>query len=122
MKNLNELDVYRDVSQNTINLFGNIGNHENGLFWVPSCMDTVLLKIIASSDMGWDHVSISRNKRCPNWPEIEQVKHLFFKDNETAMQLHVPKSEHINIHPYCLHIWRPLDTDIPKPPSILVGY
>ena len=78
-------------------------------------------KLIASSGEGWDHVSVSRSSRCPNWPEMEHIKRLFFLDHETAMQLHVPPSEHVNHHPYCLHIWRPLGVEIPVPPSIMVG-
>jgi hypothetical protein len=33
------------------------------------------------------------------------------------MQVHVPASEHINIHPYTLHLWRPLLLEIPRPPQ-----
>jgi len=65
------------------------------------------MRVMASAGMGWDHVSISRQNRCPNWPEMEHIKRLFFRDDETAMQLHVPPSDHISIHPYCLHLWRP---------------
>ncbi len=32
-----------------------------------------------------------------------------------------PESQHINDHPRCLHLWRPLDREIPLPPSWLVG-
>lgn len=31
-------------------------------------------------------------------------------------QLHPAKSEYVNIHPYCLHLWRPLEREIPMPP------
>jgi hypothetical protein len=103
------------------------------------------LAIIASNGMGWDHVSVSRADRCPTWDEMELVKRLFFKDDECAMQLHVPPSDHINCHPNCLHLWRPQTADeiaivkltwgdewpqgypdkspgvIPRPPAICVG-
>ena len=46
---------------------------------------------------------------------------LFFKPEEVCFQLHVSSGEHINNHPYCLHIWRPLDREIPLPPGIMVG-
>ena len=69
----------------------------------------------------WDHLSASLADRCPTWEEMEFLKRLFFKPQETAMQLHVPTSAHISNHPYCLHIWRPLDVEIPRPPDILVG-
>jgi hypothetical protein len=75
---------------------------------------------------------------------MEFVKRIFFADDETAMQLHVPLAEHISHHPYCLHIWRPQSAGeiaaireewgdewpygelespgtIPRPPSSAVG-
>jgi hypothetical protein len=69
----------------------------------------------------WDHVSVSTATRCPTWEEMEFIKRLFFERDETAMQLHVPARDHINNHPYCLHLWRPLDQPIPRPPAIMVG-
>jgi hypothetical protein len=88
---------------------------------VPSAIDRAELRVIATAGEGWDHVSVSRANRCPNWPEMEQIKRLFFATVETAMQLHVPPSDHISVHPYCLHLWRPHDVEIPRPPSWMVG-
>jgi hypothetical protein len=48
---------------------------------------------------------------------MEQVKRIFFLPNEIAMQLHVAESNHISIHPNCLHIWRPHGVEIPLPPK-----
>lgn len=79
------------------------------------------LRVIAAAGMGWDHVSVSRADRTPTWDEMEYAKRVFFKDDETAMQLHVPPSDHVNCHPYCLHLWRPHDVAIPRPPAIMVG-
>ena len=121
MRNLNQLDAYRDTSPQVFATFGSFGDHEMGMFAVPSPTDGHLLKIIASSGLGGDHVSVSRPNRCPNWPEMEHVKRLFFKEDETAMQLHVPPADHINCHPYCLHLWRPLGAEIPRPPAEMVG-
>lgn len=69
----------------------------------------------------WDHVSVSTKHRCPNWDEMCFIKEIFFDDEEAVMQFHPPKSEYINCHPYTLHMWRPTQEEIPKPPSILVG-
>ena len=52
---------------------------------------------------------------------MEQVKRLFFRDDETAMQLHVQPADHINCHPHCLHLWRPHGVEIPRPPAFMVG-
>lgn len=79
------------------------------------------IRIIFSWDEGWDHVSVSLPDRCPTWEEMEWVKRAFFRDTETAMQLHVPISDHISFHPYCLHLWRPQRKKIPRPPAALVG-
>lgn len=57
--------------------------------------------------MGWDHVSVSLAHRTPNWEEMELVKQLFFKEYEWAVQYHPAKSYYVNLHPNCLHIWRP---------------
>jgi hypothetical protein len=70
----------------------------------------------------WDHVSVSRSDRCPWWEEMDFIARTFFRPNETAMQLHVPVSDHVNHHPHCLHLWRPTGLKkIPMPPSIMVG-
>lgn len=122
MRDLNELNRYRRADAAVIERFGSAGNGECGNFELPSPKDGQTIRVIATAMEGWDHVSVSRRNRCPNWPEMEHVKRLFFRDDETAMQLHVPPSEHVNTHPYCLHIWRPHDAEIPKPPSIFVGH
>ena len=94
-----------------------------GVFMVQSYDSPfgIPLKIIASSGEGWEHVSVSTQKRCPNWPEMTFVKDLFWSEDECVMQLHVPKKDHINCHPYCLHLWKPIGVEIPRPDSILVG-
>lgn len=80
------------------------------------------MRVIASNGMGWEHVSISLKNRCPNWREMCFVKDFFWDPHEVVMQLHPAKSEYVNMHPNCLHLWRPIGIDIPTPPSILVGF
>lgn len=75
----------------------------------------------AAREYGWEHVSISLRNRCPNWQEMCFVKDLFFGDDEVVMQLHPAKKDYVNQHPYCLHLWKPMQGFIPLPPSILVG-
>jgi len=84
------------------------------------------LRVIASlgdanEDIPWEHVSVSLPNRCPNWDEMDFIKNLFWDGEEAVMQLHPPRSAWINNHPYCLHLWRPMDGKIPLPPSIAVG-
>lgn len=79
------------------------------------------LLVMSSGTMGeWEHVSVSRQSRCPTWPEMCKIKDLFWGEEETVIQYHPPKSEYVNIHPYCLHLWKPPFV-VARPPSILVG-
>ena len=121
MKNLRQYDQYRDNSKRVLAAYGSSGDETCGVFHLPSPIDGQTLTIVASQGEGWDHVSVSRTNRCPNWPEMEFVRGRFFEDNETVMQLHVPKTDHINVHPNCLHLWRPQREDIPRPPGWMVA-
>jgi hypothetical protein len=115
----------------------------NGMFLVPC--GKVTLKVLASDGLAWAHVSVSLPDRCPTWEEMCHVKELFWRSDEAVMQLHPPRSEYVNYHPHCLHLWRPLTEEemrelraswaeagepypsapspgiIPLPPALLVG-
>lgn len=56
---------------------------------------------------------------------MEQIRRLFFKDDEFAFQYHAPLAEYVDGssfgHPYCLHLWRPQKGAFPVPPKWLVG-
>lgn len=122
MRNLNELDKYRVRTKQVALHYGHFGDDTCGVFAIKSERNGQELFIIASAGEGWDHVSVSKHKKTPSWAEMEQVKRLFFLDDEVAFQLHVPPSKHISIHDNCLHIWRPHGVAIPMPPSRMVGY
>src|SRR5580765_4301097 len=99
---------------------GRVYRDNNGWFLIP--YRGVTLKVIASDGEGWDHVSVSLKHRTPTWDELEFIRALFFRDDETVMQLHVPREDHVNVHPFCLHLWRPNDgREIPRPRALLVG-
>lgn len=120
MRNLNELNNNRLKTSAIYAHFGNFGDETCGVFEIPNRTGPPL-RVIASAGEGWDHVSVSLPNRCPNWLEMELVKRAFFKEDETAMQLHVPPSDHISCHHNCLHLWRPQAVDIPRPPDWMVA-
>lgn len=113
----------RDRSQDTLKIYGSAGDGTCGRFWIQSPIDGAPMLVVASSGdiCGWDHVSVSRKNRCPNWPEMCHAKDLFFAEEETVIQYHPPKSEYVNLHPFCLHLWRPTGHEFPRPPKELVG-
>ena len=82
------------------------------------------LKIVSSSTMEgatWEHVSVSCKHRTPNWLEMCFVKDLFWTEDEWVVQFHPPKSQYVNHHPFCLHLWRPTHAELVTPPSWMVG-
>ena len=91
----------------------------NGAFEIT--LPTGNLFVIASDGLGWEHVSVSHYKRLPRWDEMCLIKDLFWDGEEIVMQLHPAKSTYVNNHPYCLHLWRPINSKIPIPDVMLVG-
>jgi hypothetical protein len=99
-----------------------------GLFKIPR--KNVMLTVLAGSAMpeesvngqrlDWDHVSVSLPNRCPNWEEMACIKNFFFDEEETAVQFHPKKSEHVNHHPHCLHLWKKHGVEFELPPTIMV--
>lgn len=91
----------------------------------------VQLRMIASDEAAyigsgfpppaWEHVSVSTARRPPSWEEMCFVKDLFWLPEETVVQLHPPRSQWVNNHPMCLHLWRPIGAGIALPPAMLVG-
>jgi hypothetical protein len=98
--------------------FGN-----NGAFLIPPYLarKRPALRIMVSDGLGWEHVSVSTASRCPTWEEMCFVKDLFWDEEDCVMQLHPPRSEWVNNHPYCLHLWRPTEQEIPRPMNEMVG-
>lgn len=83
-----------------------------------------IIRIIASDGLDgaeWEHVSVSLMHRCPTWEEMALVKDLFWPEDETVVQFHPRKTEHVNYHRFCLHLWRKHESEPELPPSILVG-
>ena len=107
-------------------------------FFLVKYSNGLMLKILASpgDKEGWeqsklpmppfDHVSVSvlmngkQLDRCPTWEEMCYVKDLFWNDDETVVQYHPPKTNHVNIHKYCLHMWKVVGQEFPMPPMACV--
>jgi hypothetical protein len=116
MIDLSTLDEHRVIDRDVMLHYGDAGDSTCGAFRLKSPIDGQVLRIIASSGGGWDHVSVSRERRIPNQIEMDFVFRHFFRDGETAVQFFLPRDQHVNIHPNCLHLWRARDRSIPLPP------
>lgn len=87
---------------------------------------------VASDGAGWEHVSVhmrvtgqghkpGKDKmRTPTWAEMCKIKALFWGQDDCVVQYHPPESDYVNDQPYTLHLWKPVDIDVPRPPKELV--
>jgi hypothetical protein len=89
------------------------------------------LRVLVSDGAEWtehelpgvpfEHVSVSHVDRCPTWEEMCWVKGLFWEPEEVVIQYNPPESEYVNRHQFCLHLFRPIGVEIPRPPKECVG-
>lgn len=93
----------------------------NGWFSIPSPATRAVLNVIVSDGMGWEHVSVSLNVRCPTWTEMSYVKDLFWGEEEVVIEYHPRRSVYVKTHPYCLHLWKPIGIELPEPLPMMVG-
>lgn len=99
------------------------GGERYGAFMLKAPTGGRLRILVSDGDesMRWEHVSVSLEDRCPTWEEMCWVKSLFWEPEECVVQYHPPESEYVNRHQFCLHLWRPLGAEVPRPPRIAVG-
>lgn len=83
----------------------------------PKRISEAAFMMFGSSEDGWEHVSVSHSNRCPTWDEMCMAKDVFWRDDEACYELHPVREVYINMHKYCLHIWRPKDGKMILPPD-----
>ncbi len=68
----------------------------------------VISSVDEADGIRWEHVSVSPvgAKKCPDWETMSFVKAIFWDDEDTVIQMHPKRSEYVNVHPHCLHLWR----------------
>lgn len=109
-----EWEVYRRESPHAA---GEMGDACNGFLVVPQAG----LVVVFSNGEGWEHVSASFGHRCPTWEEMDAIKRRFWQPDDVVIQIHPAESDHVNCHPYCLHLWRPTEATLPTPPKWMVA-
>jgi hypothetical protein len=70
----------------------------------------------------WLHVSLAHKKRIPTHDEVVLVKNLFIGENNYAISVLPPRELHVNLNPYCLHLYHCLEGHpLPEFSGILNG-
>jgi len=97
----------------------------NGMFEFALPGEARRIRCLASDGRGWQHVSVSfgpGSKSAPSWELMCQIKDLFFEPEDVVVQFHPARSQYVNNHGGCLHLWRCIDgREQPAPDPILVG-
>jgi hypothetical protein len=131
-KDLSHLDKYREPHPITSHVL--LGD-TRGCFKIPHYnykerdRNRTHFVVISSDgeDVGWDHVSAHvrfvdavPRMRTPTWDEMCWIKDQFFNDDETVVQFHPKRSEHVNVHQHVLHLWKKVGAEHELPPGICV--
>lgn len=78
-----------------------------------------------TSAYGWEHLTVSpqpQRGKVPEWDIMCRVKDIFWDEEECCIEYHPRASQYVNNNETCLHIWKPIDLEIPEPPTILLGF
>lgn len=112
--------IYQYPTTELLEFLTDVFNGNNGAFQIKGRKGR-RFNVVASDGSGWEHVSVSCADRCPTWEEMCWIKEMFWDDEDCVIQYHPPKKDYVNMHPFCLHLWRPTDREIPIPDPVLVG-
>jgi len=72
------------------------------------------LAVCVAKEGGYWHLSISHPLRYPTWDEIYTARYDFLPGEINAAILLPKKSEYVNIHPNCFHVYELRDAELPS--------
>lgn len=84
-------------------------SHDGAAYKNRTGIAVIISCCVEQDGKNWVHLSVSKRKQCPNWLEFAQVKDLFLGKESLAIQVLPPRSEWVNDHEFCLHLYECLD-------------
>lgn len=51
---------------------------------------------------------------------VREGKDIFWDEEECVVQFHPPRSQYVDTHPYCLHLWKKIGETYETPPKEFV--
>ena len=89
---------------------------DGAMYVMPNRHASVIVSVAREQDGRlWLHASMGRPDRLPTWDELAAMKAWAIGTDRYAYQVIPPASKHVNIHPNVLHLWAPLEGDLPLP-------
>jgi hypothetical protein len=85
--------------------------------WMKNKGTLKVLRSISTMKDGskWYHISISRPDKLPSWEDLTAVKNDFIGEEKFALQVIPAKEDHVNVNPFCLHLWSPYQMPLNYP-------
>lgn len=86
---------------------------EDGCSYHSKSMGLIVVQSVGKELDGklWIHTSYSRRNRIPTYQDTAFIKKHFIGDDKKAIAVYPKIEEHVNIMPYCLHLWSCIDDD-----------
>lgn len=75
-------------------------------------------KVLVDQRSGGWHLSISHHRELPRWEEVREARYTFIPSDVTMAMILPPKTEYVNIHEYCFHLFQIESEDKIKPKLI----
>lgn len=104
----------------TMNLFVDQEGTDGFLGRYYNKNDNKMYTYVFSYGGGWEHLSVSLPRKTPDWDTMCRMKDIFWSDDEVCVQYHPRRCDYVNMHEHCLHIWKPINENIPTPPKMFV--
>jgi hypothetical protein len=77
----------------------------------PGAATVIVSGAVELDGRRWLHVSLAHPRWTPSYSDLCRVKELFIGADREAYQKFARQSEHVNLHPNCLHLWSCFDGD-----------
>lgn len=107
----NAIGIIRSFQSDLTGIFNEKEARSDGLKFQHYLYPLTVICSVAKELDGklWLHVSFAHPKRIPDYDEIQKIKKHFIGENKYAIMVFPEKDKHVNIHPYCLHLWHCVD-------------
>ena len=103
-------DLWPRVEHGNVKVVDDYTNAKRAVVRLRDVKLTVILEVEVVDAQLWAHLSVGGGYvyRVPSWEELSWCKQYFLGDRR-AIQVLPPRDEYINLHPYVLHLYVPLE-------------
>lgn len=72
--------------------------HSNGI-------QSIVITCASRDGIEWIHASMTGINDTPSYAKMCELHRAVWGDRGYSYEIHPPRSQHVNIHPYALHLW-----------------